>query len=280
MTALYIIGGLLILLVASVLLFASSFVNEAGIPTYRKRVRFGPDDRILYVVAHPDDEVLMSGTMSLLKRKYGLPIKALYLTHGEDGPTYDLVPKSGLLQRRTQELNEVKSILSLDELIIKDYPDRYLANQDFSLVCASVREEMEHFSPTYVFTFDENIGMYGHTDHVCAGKAAVKMAADCPSIKGVFQMTLPKGMLNLAMKVSKTFRERYDNEHGLPSPNLCFPIYRYSKYRLFVTKAHKTQTAVMRELQPYYDKLPRLLYYAIFDREYYYYRDRRELEKP
>ena len=35
---------------------------------------------------------------------------------------------------------------------------------------------------------------------------------------------------------------------------------------------------VMRELQPYYDKLPRWLYYAIFDREYFYYRPKNELD--
>ena len=275
---LFILLGILFV-AAALLLFAGSFVNESGIPSYGRKVHFQSGDRILYVVAHPDDEVLMSGTMSILKRKYGLPVKALYLTHGEDGPTFDLVPKSGLLQRRTLELGEVKSILELDELVIKDYPDRYLADQDYAQVLVVVKEEMVRFSPTYVFTFDENIGMYGHSDHVCAGKAATAAAAECPTVKGVFQMTLPKGMLNLAMKVSKTFRERYDREHGLPSPNVRFRMYRYAKYRLAVTRAHKTQTAVMRELQPSYDKLPIWLYYAVFDREYFYYRDFGSLRK-
>ena len=264
-------------LLFGVLGFANAFVNQSGVRGLTRRVRLTKDDRILYVVAHPDDETLMSGTLSLLKRRYGLPVKALYLTHGEDGPTFDLVPKSGLKERRTQELGRVKEILSLDEMVILDDPDRYLANQDFEQVCSDVRREMEAFLPTYVFTFDENIGMYGHTDHVSAGKAAVRTAKSCRSVKGVFQMTLPGGMLRLAMKVSKTFRERYDSAHGLPSPNVQCGIYRYGKYRLAVTKAHETQTAVMRELQPMYDKLPRWLYYAIFDREYFYYREKAEL---
>ena len=277
MTALWIVLGCVVALAAGLLLFLNGFVNQRGVARLNKRIRFTKDDRILYVVAHPDDETLMSGTLSLLKRKYGLPVKALYLTHGEDGPTFDLVPKSGLKERRTQELGYVKEILSLDEMVVKDYPDRYLANQDFGDVCAAVRKETESFRPTYVFTFDENIGMYGHTDHVTAGRAAVAIAKDCESVRGVFQMTLPSGMLNLAMKVSKTFRERYDPSHGLPGPNVACNIYRYSKYRLAVTKAHKTQTAVMRELQPYFDRIPRWIYYAIFDREYFFYRTRAEL---
>ena len=259
------------------LAFANAFVNQSGVTGLVRRARIQKSDRVLYVVAHPDDETLMSGTLSLLKRKFGLPLKALYLTHGEDGPTFDLVPKSGLKERRTQELGRVKEILALDEMVILDYPDRYLADQDFERVCADVRREMEAFAPTLVFTFDENIGMYGHTDHVAAGKAAVREAKACQSVRGVFQMTLPGGMLKLAMKASKTFRERYDPAHGLPSPNTQCNIYRFSQYRLAVTKAHETQTAVMRELQPLYDKLPRLLYYAIFDREYFYYRERLEL---
>lgn len=264
-------------LLTGALAFGNGFVNQSGVPRLTRRVRFGKDDKILYVVAHPDDEVLMSGTLSLLKRSLKLPVKALYLTHGEDGPTFDLVPKSGLKERRTQELGRVKEILSLDEMVVCDYPDRYLANQDFDDVCRTVGREMEAFQPTYVFTFDESIGMYGHTDHVAAGKAAVRMAKQAESVKGVFQMTLPSGMLALALKMSKTFRERYNAEHGLPKPNVAVNIYRWRKYRYAVTRAHETQTAVMRELQPYYDKLPRWLYYAVFDREYFYYRDKSEL---
>ena len=95
-----IIAAFLLLLVCGALAFGNGFVNQSGVPRMTRRVRFGKDDKILYVVAHPDDEVLMSGTLSLLKRSLKLPVKALYLTHGEDGPTFDLVPKSGLKERR------------------------------------------------------------------------------------------------------------------------------------------------------------------------------------
>jgi LmbE family N-acetylglucosaminyl deacetylase len=267
----------LLALLCAALAFANGFVNQFGVPRLGKRVRLTKDDRILYVVAHPDDEVLMSGTLSLLKRRYHLPVQALYLTHGEDGPTFDLVPKSGLKERRTQELGRVKELLSLDEMRVCDYPDRYLAKQDFDAVCETVRFEAEAFDPTYIFTFDESIGMYGHTDHVAAGKAAVCAGRELDGVKGVFQMTLPSGMLSLALKMSKTFRERYDPARGLPRPNVAVNIYRWRNIRYAVTRAHETQTAVMRELQPYYDKLPRWLYYAIFDREYFYYRDKSEL---
>ena len=268
----------LIALLVGALTFLNGFVNQFGVRRLTRLVRLTKDDRILYVVAHPDDEVLMSGTLSLLKRKYRLPVKGLYLTHGEDGPTFDLVPKSGLLERRTQELSRVNELLRLDEMTVCDYPDRYLAQQDFDVVCETVRREAEAFAPTYVFTFDESIGMYGHTDHVTAGRAAVRVAKTLAGVKGVFQMTLPGGMLTLALKLSRTFRERYDPARGLPKPNVAANIYRWRNTRFAVTRAHETQTAVMRELQPYYEKLPRWLYYAIFDREYFYYRKKSELE--
>lgn len=275
---LIILPAVILALGCAALAFANGFVNQFGVPRLQRRVRFTKDDRILYVVAHPDDEVLMSGTISLLKRNYRLPVKALYLTHGEDGPTFDLVPKSGLKERRTLELDRVRKLLCLDEMTVCDYPDRYLANQDFEAVCETVRREAEAFMPTYLFTFDESIGMYGHSDHVAAGKAAVRVAKGITSLKGVFQMTLPGGMLALALKMSRTFRERYDAARGLPRPNVAANIYRWRGVRYAVTRAHETQTAVMRELQPYYDRLPRWLYYAIFDREYFFYREKSELE--
>ena len=63
----------LLALLLGALAFANGFVNQAGVPALRKKVRLSKDDRILYVVAHPDDEVLMSGTLSYIKRLLGLP---------------------------------------------------------------------------------------------------------------------------------------------------------------------------------------------------------------
>jgi LmbE family N-acetylglucosaminyl deacetylase len=264
---------IILLLLLSLIAVARSFVNDDKIPAYTKKINLSEGVRIMYVFAHPDDEVLISGTLAMLKKKYNASIKALYLTHGEDGPTGGIVEKADLKQERAKELNEVKRELDIDEMVIKDYPDRHLNTINKAELVKVIRDEAAGFNPDYIITTDDVIGLYGHTDHIAAGAAAKEAVSLIPSVKGLLVMTLPKQMIKLAMKMSKTFRERFTEGKALPSPNVAFMIWHERSKRLAVTRFHRTQHEVMRDLQPYYEKLPAALYYAVFNKEYYEYTD-------
>lgn len=264
----------IIFVILAVLLFLgvcglNRYVNDYRISCSEKEFQMKEPHRILLVLAHPDDEVMISGTLARLKDN-GSSLYALYCTHGEDGPTGGLVEKCDLLKERTKELGQVGSILGYDSLEILDYPDRYLNTIPEEQLTAAVKERILEFHPDTVICFDNTIGLYGHTDHAYSGKITqALLRKESLGVKHMLIMTLPAPMISLAMQVSKTFRERYDPKSGLPKANYAVPVARYGKQKKSVIRAHKTQWQVMGDVQPLWDKIPYFIYYRIFSREYF-----------
>ncbi|MBN2852912.1 MAG: PIG-L family deacetylase [Clostridia bacterium] len=243
-----------------------SYINDSKIAI--KRIR-KTSEKYMAVLAHPDDEVMIAGTIAKLKA-YGHHVHLLYLTHGEDGPTGGLCLQEELGKLREKELNHVKEILRADSLTILDYPDRYLISQDKEEIKKAISEKMEMINPDYVITFDDTIGLYGHSDHKTCGEMVQALVKEKKfNIRNLYIMTLPESMIKIALKMSKTFKDNYKNSKGLPECDFCIEISRYGHAKLGVIRAHETQWQVMGDVQPLYNKIPYFIYYRIFNREYF-----------
>lgn len=257
-------------ILAGLLVFALFLVvNNIGVPLQGRKKGIATPKVVLGVFAHPDDEIMVAGTLAKWQ-KQGTKVHLLYLTHGEDGPTGGLVEKKDLGPARAQELGEVKKILKADSLTILDYPDRTLNTIAMETLECKIEEAINRCQPDAVICFDNTIGLYGHTDHAWAGRCCQTLLAKTPGpVRWQLVMTLCPKMIALALKVSKTFRERYHGESGLPNANLAVPIRHTGKQKKQVALAHKTQYQVVEDVQPFLTKLPAFIYYRIFAREYF-----------
>lgn len=242
-------------------------VNDRSVPKDGWKPSEG--HRVLAIFAHPDDELMAAGTLAAVKDGGG-QVYSLYFTHGEDGPTGGLVEKDELGRKRFEELQKVKECLGEDEIEVLSYPDRYLGTVDREILKQEIKKRVERLRPDTVLCFDDTNGLYGHDDHVMAGSCTQEfLAENAMGVENLLVMTLPKPMIRLARRLSKTFRERYHEEKGLPAANLAVPIARYARRKYGVIHAHATQWQVMGDVQPMYDKMPPFLYYRIFSREYF-----------
>ncbi len=224
---------------------------------------------VLAVFAHPDDEVMVAGTLARLQSS-DMDIHCLYLTHGEDGPTGDIVERPMLGKEREKELINVAKILKVATVEVLDYPDRHLNTIDPDVIKDVIRKRIEQYQPTMVICFDDTIGLYGHPDHAFSGKCTQELLkTESLGVSMLMIMTLPKHMIALAKMVSKTFKERYTNSASLPPARLGINITPFAKQKNAVVLAHKTQWQVMKDVQPLYDKIPYQIYYRIFAKEYF-----------
>jgi len=270
MIVLYILLGVALLLCAAVYVLFR-YVNDGSVPLARKKEGFQTPGTALAVFAHPDDEIMVSGTLSQWK-KSGAQIHLLYFTRGEDGPTGGLVEKKDLGDRRELELQDVARILQADSLTLLRYPDRHLSEVKQETLEAELLKKIDAVRPDTVISFDNTIGLYGHADHAFAGLCTQAFLAKTPMcVKQLMVMTLSSRMIALALKVSKTFKERYHAENGLPAADLAVSIRRAGAAKKRVCLAHKTQRQVVGDVQPFVTKLPAFLYYRIFSREYFHF---------
>lgn len=134
----------------------------------------GPEKKggLLVVVAHPDDEGLVSGTMARCVER-GKHVTLLTLTMGEAGkcgiPEVDTPEKLAELRRR--ELEEACGHLGVTDLRLPGFRDGRLQEEDEEKVLEEIVRIIRERTPEVMVTFGQD-GIYGHPDHVAAGRYA------------------------------------------------------------------------------------------------------------
>ncbi|AXH96725.1 PIG-L deacetylase family protein [Ornithinimicrobium avium] len=144
--------------------------------------------RVLAVVAHPDDESFGLGALIDAFARAGAAVDVLCLTRGE-ASTLGAAPD--LATVRAAELEAAGRALGARSTRLLDLPDGGLGDLDPEQVAALVREAADDTRPEGLLVFDST-GISGHPDHVAATGAALVTAErlDLP----VLAWTLPEDL--------------------------------------------------------------------------------------
>ncbi|WP_340647001.1 PIG-L family deacetylase [Phenylobacterium sp.] len=244
-------------------------LNDGAVPRARSLLVANAPRTVMAIWAHPDDEITSAGTFAALAGE-GAQVILIYLTHGEAARDTGY-SREDLAQRRRLEAKAAGDTLGAHAVEVFEWPDGGLAAADGEAVKAVLRERIAHWKPSVLISFDEKIGYYGHTDHVAAGRWARELAQEENSILRLYQATLPKALIKVALKLVAAFRDNYpsDPAAGLPAPTIAVPIARHAAAKRRLLDVHASQAKVIADVQPGYDKVPAWLYYRLFDREYF-----------
>lgn len=259
----------LLLLVAAAFLFVRGRLNDGAVPVVRSLLVPGAPKTVLAIWAHPDDEITSAGTLAAMARD-GAQVILLYLTRGEAARDTGY-SREALAEVRQREARTAGDTLGAHAVEVFTWPDGGLAAADGEAVKAVLRERIERWKPSVLISFDDRIGYYGHPDHVATGRWAWELALEDNSVRRLYQATLPKALIKLALRLVAAFRNNYpsDPQAGLPAPTIAVPISRMAATKRALLNVHASQAKVIADVQPGYDRLPAWLYYRLFDREYF-----------
>lgn len=272
--------GLAVLIVLAGLAFvlfviARERVNDGDVPIARSLLVPGQPKTVLAVWAHPDDEITSAGTLARMAKEEGARLVLVYMTRGEAAKDLGYTAEQ-LATLRPPEAHAAGKALGAARVVVLDYPDGGLPAADATAAKASIRKILDEEKPSVVISFDERVGFYGHPDHAQTGRwvrAVVDDGAAEPGfpVRHLYQATLPRSMVDLALKLVDAFRTRYprDPAKGLPAPDVAVRIPSQAASKRAVLDAHRTQVKIIADVQPGYDKVPAWIYYRLFDREYY-----------
>ena len=273
------LGIIVVILLISpwiLILFAKKEIHDSGVPVRENLIEKEPKRRVLAFFPHPDDEVTVAGTLMKLKED-GHEIHLICLTRGEKGKSSGIEDEVLLAQMRTEEMKASADLIGADKLILHDFPDSGLSTIGLDSLKRIAAEIIQEVQPDILVSYDSKVGLYGHPDHRLSGLAVeevFKGSAEDPnfSAKQLFQVTLCKKQVKLALKLSAGFQKNYpeDRSKGLPYPDFSVVTRPYFTRVLDVMEAHQTQQEVLKDLMPYHREIPAWIYSRIFDREYFY----------
>lgn len=234
--------------------------------------------RMLLVHAHPDDETINNGATMAMYADLGAQVTLITCTRGEEGEV--LVPGlSHLASSETDSLGEHRvSELSaaMKELGVTDF--RFLGSgaskfRDSGMMGTPQNERLDVFwkadlditakflvdvihevHPHVLVTYDE-IGGYGHPDHIQAHRVAMRATelADKWQIQKIYWNAIPKSLIALGIeelkKTGSTFfgAESVDDIPFAKDDSLVSAVVdgkRYVDRKMAAMKAHETQIAL------------------------------------
>lgn len=187
---------------------------------------------ICAVLAHPDDETIISGTLSMLTGK-GFDITVVYVTSGDDGPDETGKGLYGIELEAVREKEAIQSLLALgieNPPVFLRYPDGHV-NEYADSIQHKLKEIFRKISPQVVISFGPD-GITGSSDHKFTGYAT-DMAFD--------QTDSSKLLLNMA--ITKPLPPFYANGVAVPKKavDVCEKVSKYNKQRIQAVEAHQTQ---------------------------------------
>jgi LmbE family N-acetylglucosaminyl deacetylase len=238
-------------------------------------------DKILVVVAHPDDETfIFGGTIAKYSDK-GFPI-------------YLVILSSEHSDTKSKELKTAASNLGILDFFQLDHISSHINNQlnhgknsvlsktPISVIADDIEALIKNIKPKIVLSFDP-IGVYGHPDHIvssAATRVAIKNYSNLDNSVRLYEVSFARNMILIAgyfeLLVKNLFpgfykKPRYslliDQLRSLPSPTTVIDTSNWLKERQSAVYAHSSSL----ESGPWYlrmfEKIPHYVRGLLFNRE-------------
>jgi len=177
---------------------------------------------LVFVHAHPDDEVLFTGGTIARYLDEGARVTLITCTNGEVGEIAD-VPELGTIDEIRPRLGEVRidelraacAELGAVDLRLLGYHDSGMdgtpeneapeafVNQDIEEVIGKVAAIIDEVGAQIVVTYNA-IGSYGHPDHIKAHDAAMGASKRCDIAK-TYHIATPKSFIRAARDMAEEF---------------------------------------------------------------------------
>ena len=236
--------------------------------------------RMLLVHAHPDDETINNGATMAYYIDRGVHVTLVTCTRGEEGEV--LVPdlahlasshEDRLGEHREMELANAMAILGVKDQRFLGAPTRkwrdsgmmgsepnsrkdVFWNADLEEAAASLVPVIEEIRPHVLITYDE-IGGYGHPDHIQAHRVAMRAAeitrSNNWSIPKIYWNTIPKSVIEAGIEAMKgTGNQFFGVEKAEDFPfaqpdHLVTTVVNADEYaakKMDAMRAHPTQISV------------------------------------
>jgi LmbE family N-acetylglucosaminyl deacetylase len=246
------------------------------------------EKRAMIVVAHDDDPSAMAGTLTKLKKE-GWTIKQLCFTSGNQSRDSAMLVASKVFLDEIEFINipPEKLRLDFDSTIIRYMPipkSDFQFKFDLDKIHSLVLQSIDGFNPTVIFTLDNEIGGYGHPEHILLSQFVLnsfenKLIRTERIYQSVYTNSMEDKILKerLTKKVKKWgFPNSYMsalkmyNLNGMPEPNVQINIESSAEEKMnYLRTFNERERKTIGFYVPYFDNYNARKYFSVFNREFF-----------
>ena len=236
----------------------------------------------LIIVAHDDDAISMSGTISYLIDN-GWEVRELCFYQSFENKDSirkrDLKTASKLLGMKDVEYYDIELRKHRDTIekpwLPIPYSDFDIA---FNRIAAvnHIEKIIKKNNPSVIFTLDDIMGGYGHPDHVFISKLIIEyciqhQADSVFSVERIYQAVFDPKMNEMILKDMEAFQlaKKVYNVIQSPKPDVYVSLHGYETVKKKALLTFTTEQNSLTKIWPYYNYYPANIYFKIFDKEYY-----------
>jgi len=244
--------------------------------------------KALVIVAHDDDDCAMAGTIYKLKKE-GWKIEqwCLVRTRLEEGRTEHpakiicednyLILKDGHFRNK----NPHDSTLALYQPI----PREHIAEiYETEKVVNALKEIINNFKPSVIFTLDNVVGGYGNPDHIFLNQLVLDLfLSEKITSQSIYQAVYTRSMEEeINNKYVTKILNKWGHEssfpkvkklygvEGAPIPDVEINIQDYADGKMEYLRAYSEDARKnMRKFIPGYEEYDAKTYFSIFNREFF-----------
>ena len=248
------------------------------------------DKKAMIVIAHDDDMCAMAGTISKLNKE-GWEIEVVSFHKGEERDKAQIEACRNIIDRVTFfdldyslwriDLNERKE----DELYLPIAREKFEEIFNRKLVEDEITKRINNFKPSVIFTLDNEIGGYGHPEHVFISQLVLDMALSKKiSVAYIFQSVYtPHMTASIMTRHSKRMiewgfagdgwekaKETYKVD-GMPQPTTQIYISSDANEKMNYLKSYnEREQKTIGFFIPAFFEYSAEEYFKIFDREFFH----------
>ena len=242
--------------------------------------------KAMIIVAHDDDDCFMSGTISkLTKSGWEIQQVSFVTTQLKEGQKEH--PSTIICTGNTPVLEDGDYRIGLDTMQFPYKPiPKSQMEKEFKKdkIIESLRSKINTFKPSVIFTMDNEIGGYGHPEHVFISQTVLDIFSDSlidveRIYQGVYTNHMEKEIIETwlynRMKEYK-FPNPYMlgkavyNVSGMPEPNVQINIAAQASDKIaYLMAYHNDARKNMRKFIPYFEEFDTKTYFSVFDREFF-----------
>lgn len=245
------------------------------------------DKRAMIVIAHDDDMCAMSGTISQLN-KQGWKISVISISKSVESDAAQIKAGSHILDtvifvdlKPSQYRNDLKTVKYAYDAIPKEAFDTVFNG---ALIEAHYLEQIQAFNPSVIFTLDNEIGGYGHPEHVFVSQMVIDLAAEQKInpkyiYQSVYTPHMDSTIMNRHARRMKSWgypddewerAKRTYGVNGMPEPTVQVNIRSEAKEKMnYLRSYNERERKTMGFFIPEFEKYDAEEYFGIFDREFF-----------